>query len=133
MASPKSDALDHGANLDLAGAGHRVGAALHPLQRLGHVADLPQPEASDQLARRRERSVDNGPPRAVERHALAVGGWLEALAGHENPGIDELLVEPAHRLEKLGGRHDARLAVRCRLDQHHHAHRRVSSDCTGRS
>jgi hypothetical protein len=33
--------LEHRADLDLARAEHRIGAALHPLDRLGDVLDLP--------------------------------------------------------------------------------------------
>ena len=37
--------LEHWADLDLTRAGHRIGAALQSRDRLGHVLDLPQPEA----------------------------------------------------------------------------------------
>src|SRR4051812_5908094 len=37
-------------DFDLARAGHRVGAALRPFDRLGHVLDLPEPETGDQFA-----------------------------------------------------------------------------------
>ena len=60
------------ADLDLARAGHRVGAALHPLDRLGHVFDLPNPVAGDQLAGLGEGPVDDGATGAVEGHPLAL-------------------------------------------------------------
>src|SRR5690606_32631198 len=64
--------LVHRADLDLAGARHRIGAALHPLHRLGHVLDLPEPIACDQLTGLGEGTVDDGALRAVEGHALAL-------------------------------------------------------------
>src|SRR3954468_1235367 len=64
--------LEHWADFDFARAGHRIGAALHPCDRLGHVLDLPEPEAGNQLAGLREGPVDLGAARAVEGHALAL-------------------------------------------------------------
>jgi hypothetical protein len=58
--------LEHWADLDLARAGHRIGAALHPCDRLGHVLDLPQPEAGDQLAGLGKGAVNDGATSACE-------------------------------------------------------------------
>src|SRR5438876_12178755 len=75
-------------DLDLARAEHRIRAALHPLDRLGHVFDLPQPEAGDQLAGLGEGTVDDHAAGAVEGHALALHGRMQTLAGQEDAGVD---------------------------------------------
>src|SRR4051794_11491274 len=72
------------ADLDLRRAGHRVRAALDPLDRLVHRADLPEPEAGDELLGLGERPVDDGPLGAVEAHARALGARREALAGEHD-------------------------------------------------
>src|ERR1700730_6754585 len=64
--------------LDLARSRHRIGAALHPRDRLAHALDFPEPEARDQLACRGERSVDDRAAGTIERNTLAVRGGLEA-------------------------------------------------------
>ena len=76
--------LEHRADFDLARAWHRIGAALHP-RALGHVLDLPEPEAGDQLAGLGKGAV-NGAARAVKGHALALG-WVQALAGQQMPAL----------------------------------------------
>src|SRR3954471_8231382 len=65
--------LEHWADLDLARPGHRIGAALPPFDCLGHVLDLPQPEAGDQLAGLGKGAVNDGAAWAVKGHALALG------------------------------------------------------------
>src|SRR5690606_5770771 len=45
-------------DLQLARPGHRIGAALGPLDRLVHVPDLPDPIARDQFARLGEGAID---------------------------------------------------------------------------
>ena len=122
IASPKSGASNNGRISISLGPG----IALHPRHRLVHVADPPDPEAGDQLAGRFEWPVGDRARGAVERHPLALRGRLQALAADEDSCVGQLLVEPAHRLEELGRRHDARLAVLRRPDQHHHPHGRVS-------
>src|ERR1700759_2117521 len=59
-------------DLDLRIALHRVRAALDPLDRLLHRADLPQPEAGDQLLGLRERPVHDAALGAREAHARAL-------------------------------------------------------------
>src|SRR5688572_30030687 len=82
-------------DLDLARPHHRVGAALHPLGRLVHVLDFPQPIAGDQLARLGERAIDHGPAGTVECDPLAFPRGLEAVAGQHDASVDQLLVELA--------------------------------------
>src|SRR5207244_10447130 len=61
--------LENLADLDLClGAGHRVGAALDPVDRLLLRLHLPQPEAGDQLLGLGERPVDDAAPLAREAH-----------------------------------------------------------------
>src|SRR5829696_5940954 len=80
--------LEHRANFDVAWAGHRVRAALHPCDRLFHVLDLPQPKSGDELAGFGEGPVDHGTAYAVEGHALALRRRLQALAGQHDAGLD---------------------------------------------
>src|SRR5215204_2157679 len=80
--------LEHRADLDLAWAGHRVRAVLHPCDRLFHVLDLPQPKPGDELAGFGEGPVDHGTAYAVEGHALALRRRLQALAGQHDAGLD---------------------------------------------
>src|SRR3954451_21941345 len=51
--------LEHRPDFDLARAGYRIGAALHPFDRLGHVLNLPEPETSDQLAGLGKRAIND--------------------------------------------------------------------------
>src|SRR5215471_18788857 len=60
------------ADLDLARARHRIGAALHPLDRLGHVPDLPQSEARDQLAGLGEGPIDDRASGPIEGDPFAL-------------------------------------------------------------
>src|SRR3546814_15439102 len=81
---------------------------------LVHILDFPDPIARDELARLGERSVDHRAARAVEGDALAGRRGLEPVAVDHHPGIDEFLVELAHRLEHLGnffGRRPSLFAV----------------------
>ena len=69
----KVSRLEHWADLDLARAGHRVGAALHPLHGFSQVLDLPESEAGDQLAGLGKGAVNDGAAWAIKGHALALG------------------------------------------------------------
>src|SRR5579864_4851973 len=60
--SSQISALVERPDFDLARSRHRIGAALHPGDRLVDVLDVPEPEAGDQLAGRREGPVDNVRP-----------------------------------------------------------------------
>src|SRR5215813_9058033 len=77
-------------------AGHRIGAALGPLERLLHRLDLPDPEAGDELLRFGERPVDDGLLPAREAHALPLSARMEAFAGEHDSRLHQLLVELAH-------------------------------------
>src|SRR5712692_8017595 len=69
---PEVFCLEDLTNLDLGlGARHRIGAALHPFDRLFLRLDLPQPEAGDQLLRLGEGPVD---------HRALVSGELDPRA-----------------------------------------------------
>src|SRR3954447_8589778 len=98
---------------------------LQPLDRFLPGGDLPDPEARNQLLALSERAVDDGPARAREPDACALGGRVQSLAGQHDAGIDELFVVLAHRSEQLLARHDARLAVLVSLHDHHESHVRI--------
>src|SRR5262245_13947768 len=90
--------LEHLPDLDLSpGARHRVRAALGPVDRFLLRADLPEPEARDQVLRLRERPLDDGPPVARDAHARALARRLQPLAREENAGLRQLVVVFAHR------------------------------------
>ena len=74
-------------DLDLARSRHRVRTALHPGDGLGHVLDLPEPEARDLIAGRRERPVDHRSAGAIERNALALRGRLEPVGRAQDAGL----------------------------------------------
>src|SRR2546422_538868 len=103
-------------DLDLRLTGHRVRAALDPLDRLFLRLALPDPVAGDQLLRLGERSVDDGALAAREPDAGPLRARMQAVAGQHDPGLDQLLVELAHRREQLLARHDAGLALLRGLD-----------------
>src|SRR5215468_5336190 len=63
---------EHLANFDLAVVLMRVGAALHPLDRLGEGGDLPQPEAGNQLLGLGERAVGDDALLAGKRYPRAL-------------------------------------------------------------
>src|SRR5688572_63800 len=100
--------LEDRTDLDLALAHVRVRAALDPLDRLRHRLDLPKPVAGEELLRLGEGTVDDRPLRTREAHALALRARVQALAlAQHHAGLDQLLVEVAHRREELLGRHHA--------------------------
>lgn len=70
-----------------------LGQRFAPGDRLLHVPDLPQPEAGDQFLRCGKRPVSDGSTRPVEPNALAMGRGLQAIAGAQDSGVDQLLVE----------------------------------------
>src|SRR5262245_41819230 len=89
-------------NFDLARSRHRIGAALHPGDRLVHVLDFPEPEARDQLAGFGERPVDDRTEETIKRNTLALRGGLEAVGGEQNASLAQLIIKSAHSLEHLG-------------------------------
>src|SRR4051812_36600092 len=117
-------------DLDLAPAGHGIGAALRPGHGLVHVLDLPDREARDQLLGLGERPVDDGAAATVEGDALGLGARLEAGGGHHHAGLDQLLREPVHRLERLRGGRNALFGLLTGFHEHHDAHR--LSPCSSR-
>jgi hypothetical protein len=66
--------VEHRADLDLARAGHGVGATLDPLHGLGHVLDLPEPETGDELPRLGKGAIDDSTLLPVEGDLLALTG-----------------------------------------------------------
>src|SRR3546814_12099279 len=72
------------ADLDLAGAEHRVRAALHPFDRFVERLHLPDPVAGDELLGLGERAVDHGAVLAVELDARALAARLQAVAGEHD-------------------------------------------------
>src|ERR1700730_17308248 len=88
-------------DFDLARSRHRIGAALHPGDRLVHVPDFPEPEAGDQLACCGERPVDDRTAGTIERNTLALRGGFQAVGGAHDAGVARLVIESAHRLHRL--------------------------------
>src|ERR1700732_4564091 len=88
-------------DFDLARPRHGIGAALHPGDRLVHVPDFPEPEASDQLAGFGKPPVDDGTAGTVERNTLALRGGLEAVGHAHDAGIAKLVIKSAHGLHRL--------------------------------
>src|SRR3546814_19273146 len=90
--------------------------------------------AGGQLARLGEGAVDHRPLRAVEGDPLARRRGFEPIAVDHTPGLHQLHVELAQRLEHrghLGGGRQAALAVTGRLHEYHHAPRPYSTLAVG--
>src|SRR5208337_3472449 len=102
--------LEHRPNLDLRILGHRIGAALHPLDGLLDGFHLPQPEAGDQFLGLGEGSVEHRPLLAREPYTLAPCARLQSLARQEDTRFDEGLIELPHRAQQGFTRNDARFA-----------------------
>src|SRR6185295_16396527 len=115
--------LEERPDFDLALARHVIGGPLRPGHRLVHVLDLPDREAGDQLAGLGERPVDDSTAGTFADDALGLGAVLEAGAGHEYAGLDQLLDEPVHRRERLGGGWRTLVAVLSGFREHHNPHR----------
>src|SRR5690348_238938 len=96
--------------------------ALQPFDGLFLRLALPQPEAGDQLLGLGEWAVGDGALAAVELHTYAPGTGLQPLAGQHHAGLDQFLVELAHRREQLRARHHAGFAVPVGFDDHHETH-----------
>ena len=88
-------------DLDLALPKRDVKATLHRGPGHVHVLDLPDVEGGDQFMGVGERSVDYRAGRTVEGDALGLCAGCEASAGQHDPGVDQLLGKPVHRLEHL--------------------------------
>src|SRR5215212_5310371 len=95
---------------------------LHPLDRLLHRLDLPDPVAGEQLLGLGEWAVDHLALVARELDANAFRAGMKAFPGEHHARLDKLLVEGRHLLEHLPTRHLAGLAPFRPLDEHHHAH-----------
>ncbi len=100
----------------------RIGDTARPLHGLIHGLDLPDPESCDQLLCLGEGTVDHGDLVVAKTNALALRTGPQPLAGQHHTGLDQLLVVLLHFGEQLRTRHDARLRVLGRLDNHHHSH-----------
>ena len=74
-------------DFDLARSRHRIGAALHPGDRLVHVLDFPEPEAGDQLAGFGERPVNDRTAGTIERNTLACEEGLRPSAARMMPAL----------------------------------------------
>src|SRR6516162_3511149 len=72
-----------------------TGAALDPLDRLVHRFHLPEPESGDKLLRLGEGAVDDDLFPAAKLKALALGTWVEPLAGKHYAGFHQLIVKLA--------------------------------------
>src|SRR5690349_2401302 len=96
--APEVLRLDQLANLDLTVLERR---ALEPLDRFGLGFQLPDPEATDQFLRLRERTVDHGPLRALELHSGSLRAGPEPLGHDHHPGPDQLVVELGDLREDL--------------------------------
>ena len=109
-ASPKSSASKTW-RISISALADRVRAALDPLDRLVHRRDLPDPVAGDQLLGLGERAVDHGRCRRRSATRAPLRARVQPLAGQHDAGLDQLLVELAHRGEQLRVGHHARSAV----------------------
>src|SRR5262245_62049846 len=69
-------------DLDLRRHGHRIGAALHPGNRLLHGRQLPDPVASDEIAG--EWSVCDRARATIESYALALAARTQPVAVFQN-------------------------------------------------
>src|SRR3984885_9540044 len=73
------------------GAGFE-GAALEPFDGLFDIADLPDPEAGDELLALGDGRVDNGMRPAGEFDAYALGSGMETIHGEHDASLHELFV-----------------------------------------
>src|SRR6266516_236277 len=96
--------------------------ALRPLQRLGLVLHLPDPEAGDQLFGLRERAVTHGALGTRIRDARPLGRRLQSLTRQHHAGLYQLVVELAHFGQHLLRRQDARLRVFIGFHHHEKSH-----------
>src|SRR5215217_5999884 len=115
--------LEELAELDLAVPLIRIGAALHPLDRLGLVLDLDDPVAGDQLLGLGEWPVDHGALAAFETDARTLRARLQPAAVEHDAGLHHLLVELGHRGKHFLRRHLAGFGIFRGLDDHHETHR----------
>src|SRR5436305_13545303 len=96
--------------------------ALEPLDRLVLRLHPPDPVAGDQLLGLGEGAVDHGRLAVRELDPRAFRARLEAVGRKHDAGVDQLLVEFAHRGEQLLTGHHARLGILVGLDQDHESH-----------
>src|SRR5262249_7283190 len=112
----------HLADLDLGLPCMRIGAALHPIDRLLERGNLPDPEAGDELLGLGEGAVRDDALAPGKLDAGAFGAWLQALAGEHDAGLHQLLVEFAHGRQQFLARHLAGFGVLRGFDQDHELH-----------
>ena len=98
------------------------GAALEPFDGFFDGADLPDPEAGDELFGFGKGAVGDRGFASGEGDALACGAGLEAFAGEHHACFDEFFVELAHVGEKLGAGEDACLRILVCFDEYHATH-----------
>src|SRR5262249_20759072 len=122
LAGPEILELEKLADLDLAVALVRIGAALDPLDCLCERLDLEDPIAGDQLLGLGEWAIDHGALCPGVPDARALRARLEPRAFKHHAGLDQLLVVLRHRGEHLLRRHLARFRVLRRLHDHHETH-----------
>src|SRR5690606_4683865 len=77
-------------NLDTGVLGVRIRTTLDPLDGLGQRPGLDQPETGDQLPRFGKWSVADASIGAAEMHARALRTGLQAFAGQQHAGLDQL-------------------------------------------
>src|SRR4029453_13233281 len=115
--------VEHWADLDLRlFTGHWIRAAAHPFDGLSHRVHLPKPEARNELLCLTKGSVNDGALGPAKLDALALRARVEALAGEQHAGLDELLVALAPIRAQLLAGHRTRLGILGRLDNYHHSH-----------
>src|SRR5271165_3343602 len=114
--------LEQFADLDGGGAGHRVGAALDPVDRLVEVFYLPDPVARGEFADISERTFGHHAVLTRKCDPSALARRLEAAAVEHDSGLDQRLVEGAHFGDEFFARHLAGLGILGGFDDDHDAH-----------
>src|SRR5215813_9364516 len=119
--------LKHLANLDL--FSRAKGGALEPLDRFFHRPDLPEPEASHEFLRFRERPIDHRALSFRELDPLALRAGVEPLARQHDACLYQLFVVFSHLGEEFLRWKNTRLRLLASLHYHHDSHRLCS--CCG--
>lgn len=117
----------HLADLDLVAAAER--RALHPRDRVIKRFGLDQPEAGDEVVGQRERPMGRAALPALILDSGPLRRRMQALARLHHAGLDQFLVELAHRGQEFRTRHHAGLRILARLHNHHEPHRLAPSAC----
>ena len=115
--------FEHLADFDLGfSAGHRIWAALDPLDGLFFGFHLPQPVAGDQFLGFGEGAVDHRALVAREAHAGALAAGVQAFARDEDAGLGQFFVVIAHGGQQFVAGHDAGFGVLTGFDDDHESH-----------